>query len=146
MYHCLTAKVYIYTCYVSDISYKFSGGAFCVNLWHGIPLKKIEFDILQGYIKKKFNNSLKSKIKYPDIYRKADLLLCPSPFVYDYSFKSAFKISRNNVVFTPYPRTIALKSQRTGKERKGIYISICADVARCQFKFLKSKYSRFKSN
>ena len=119
MYHCLTAKVYIYTCYVSDISYKFSGGAFCVNLWHGIPLKKIEFDILQGYIKKKFNNSLKSKIKYPDIYRKADLLLCPSPFVYDYSFKSAFKISRNNVVFTPYPRTIALKSQRKGKERKG---------------------------
>src|SRR5690606_2735429 len=29
------------------------------------------------------------------------------------------KISRNNVVFTPYPRTIALKSQRKGKERKG---------------------------
>lgn len=41
---CLRAGVYIYDNYSKDISFWLSGGALKVNLWHGIPLKKIQMD------------------------------------------------------------------------------------------------------
>ena len=40
----LTAKYFVYTHYVSDIGFWFSGRVKLVNLWHGHPLKKIERD------------------------------------------------------------------------------------------------------
>lgn len=41
---CLRAGVYIYDNYSKDISFWLSGGALKINLWHGIPLKKIQMD------------------------------------------------------------------------------------------------------
>ena len=38
---CLRGKVYIFDNYSKDISFWLSGGAVKINLWHGIPLKKI---------------------------------------------------------------------------------------------------------
>ena len=109
-YHALTSKNFIYTCYVSDIGYQYSCGANCINLWHGIPLKKIEFDIESGPLAKKFNATLKSKLKHPEIYRTHDYVLCPSNYVYQYSFKSAFRLQSNQVLNFPYPRSIYLKT------------------------------------
>lgn len=111
-YHALTAKNFIYTCYVSDIGYQYSGGANCINLWHGIPLKKIEFDIQSGPLARKFDGSLISKIKHPEIYRRHNYVLCPSEYVYTYSFKTAFKLGRNKILDYPYPRSIFLKNMQ----------------------------------
>ncbi|MCO8100045.1 CDP-glycerol glycerophosphotransferase family protein [Acinetobacter indicus] len=108
-FHALTSKNFIYTCYVSDIGYQYSRGANCINLWHGIPLKKIEFDIKTGPLTKKFNNSFKSKINHPEIYRRHDYVLCPSEYVYGYSFKSAFQLKLDQILKFPYPRSIYLK-------------------------------------
>ncbi|HGC4783938.1 TPA: CDP-glycerol glycerophosphotransferase family protein, partial [Escherichia coli] len=41
----LNAGIYIYSAYITDISFIASRKAKKVNLWHGIPIKKIEFDI-----------------------------------------------------------------------------------------------------
>lgn len=45
LFYALTAKVYIYDNVISEFSYAvLSGGAVRINLWHGVPLKKINFD------------------------------------------------------------------------------------------------------
>lgn len=41
---CLKAGVYIFDNYSKDISFCLSGGAKKINLWHGLPLKKIQMD------------------------------------------------------------------------------------------------------
>ena len=108
IYYSLRAKVYIYSAYVSDINYFTSGNAICINLWHGIPLKKIEFDIKRGDIAHIFNKSFKSRFLHPWVYRKPDLVLSPSQFVADYSFKKAFEVKESQIILNTYPRVLAL--------------------------------------
>ena len=40
----LRGKLYLYDNYSKDINFWQSGGALKINLWHGIPLKKIQHD------------------------------------------------------------------------------------------------------
>ncbi|MDH5820950.1 CDP-glycerol glycerophosphotransferase family protein [Acinetobacter pseudolwoffii] len=130
-YHALTAKKYIYTCYISDIGYQYSRNAICINLWHGIPLKKIEFDIQQGALSKKFNGSLLSRLKHPEIYRKHDYVLCPSNYIYEYSFASAFKISEAQTLKFAYPRSIFLKNMTKKVTHKNfLYVPTWRDNGR----------------
>jgi CDP-glycerol glycerophosphotransferase (TagB/SpsB family) len=127
-FHALTSQKYIYSCYVSDIGYQYSKGAICINLWHGIPLKKIEFDIKTGPLAKKFNQSKKSKLKHPEIYRKHDYVLCPSNYVFEYSFKNAFQISENQRLSFTYPRSIFLKQmQKKSKKFEYLYVPTWRD-------------------
>ncbi|MFB3855549.1 MAG: CDP-glycerol glycerophosphotransferase family protein [Vicinamibacterales bacterium] len=44
MWVCVRAGVYLYNWYVSDVCFWLSRGALKVNLWHGIPLKRIQWD------------------------------------------------------------------------------------------------------
>jgi len=44
IWYCLRGKVYMYDNYSKDISFWLSGGALKFNMWHGIPLKKIQAD------------------------------------------------------------------------------------------------------
>ena len=50
VWHSLTSKYWFFNSYTSDIFYSFSGGAVCVNLWHGVGLKRIEYNILSGLL------------------------------------------------------------------------------------------------
>ncbi|MGO1966158.1 MAG: CDP-glycerol glycerophosphotransferase family protein [Moraxellaceae bacterium] len=120
--HSLTAKYFIYTCYISDIGFQYSKNAIAINLWHGFPLKKIEFDIKKGPLTQKFNSSIKSKIKHPEIYRSVDYILCPSDFVYSYSYKTAFRVSQTQILRFPYPRSIYLKSLPSSKNAKYVFL------------------------
>lgn len=110
LYFSLVAKVYVFSCYVSDINFFTSRNAVRVNLWHGIPLKKIEFDIrtkpLVDVLK---NASLVRKIISPAVHIKYDFVLAPSQYVADYSFKSAFRVTDENVIIAEYPRVSYLK-------------------------------------
>lgn len=120
--HRLTAKYFIYTCYISDIGYQYSKNAIAINLWHGIPLKKIEFDIKKGPLTRKFDSSIKSKIKHPEVYRPVNYVLCPSEFVYKYSYKTAFKISQDQILDFPYPRNIYLKSLQSPENKNYTFL------------------------
>lgn len=44
IWYCLRGKVYLFDNYSKDISFFLSGRAKKINLWHGIPLKKIQRD------------------------------------------------------------------------------------------------------
>ncbi|EHY5574492.1 CDP-glycerol glycerophosphotransferase family protein, partial [Escherichia coli] len=90
---CYIAKVYIYSNYVSTINFYTSAGAVLVNLWHGTPLKKIEYDISKSPLFNYFKGaSFIIKILMPEKHKKCNFILAPSQFVYDYSFKSAFRV------------------------------------------------------
>lgn len=44
IWYCLRGKIYFFDNYSKDISFWLSGGAVKFNMWHGIPLKKIQAD------------------------------------------------------------------------------------------------------
>ena len=44
IWYCLRGRVYCFDNYSKDISFWLSGGALKFNMWHGIPLKKIQAD------------------------------------------------------------------------------------------------------
>ena len=62
IWHCLRAGVYIYDNYSKDVCFLLSGGAKKFNLWHGIPLKKINRDNLFDYVRNP--RSKREKVKW----------------------------------------------------------------------------------
>lgn len=103
----LRAGVYIYNKNVDDISALLGRGALHVNLWHGIPLKKIGRDaevlpptswrLLSGL--EKINFLLSN-----DARKRDDIFLAPAEFVFDYSFRSAFDLVDQQCIAAGYPR------------------------------------------
>ncbi|MBH0015103.1 CDP-glycerol glycerophosphotransferase family protein [Pseudoalteromonas sp. NGC95] len=91
----LISKKYIYSCYISDINFWTSGGAIKINLWHGIPLKKIEHDIVKGPLSKVFNPTSKfsylcSHLIYPATNVISDVVFYSSEYerkIYETAFK-----------------------------------------------------------
>ena len=120
LYYSLRAKAYIYSAYVSDINFFTSRNALKINLWHGIPLKKIEFDIKSKPLSDIFTDaSLWVKYRRPAQHVKPNLLLATSQHVADYSFKSAFRVEENNMIIATYPRVIDLcKRNKLRKNNK----------------------------
>lgn len=100
---CLIGKVYIFDNYSKDISFWLSGGAIKVNLWHGIPLKKINHDNKFDYArnprnkKEKFIFALRTlSDEKPEHY-----VLTTSDYMKSI-FESAF--ITKNIIVSGYPR------------------------------------------
>lgn len=112
LYHLLTAKVYIYSSYVNNINFFTSGNALLINLWHGIPLKKIEFDISTTPLNKYFKDAnWIMKMMYPHHHKRETLLLCPGEYLYSEIFQSAFKKNKNSIIDANYPRISFIKDK-----------------------------------
>jgi CDP-glycerol glycerophosphotransferase (TagB/SpsB family) len=84
--------------------YFISNKTLSVNLWHGIGIKKMDFDIKTGPLKALFNDSFISRIKRPDIYRKPNFVISSSKYVTKNIFSSAFRVNENNCLNFGYPR------------------------------------------
>lgn len=100
---CLKAGVYVYDNYSKDISFLLSGGALKVNLWHGVPLKKIQMDNIFDKVRHPEN---KLKKLYWSIRRLSDekpedYVLTTSKFLKGI-FSSAF--ATEHVLTSGYPR------------------------------------------
>ena len=111
LYHCLTAGVYIYTEHTSDINRLTSRTAFCVDLWHGVGIKKLYaldpnyFHKYYGFKKEPSEHSFLDRMKVPlHIYRKPDIILCPSHFQCKTLFAPMFQIPEEQMILTGYPR------------------------------------------
>ncbi len=103
------AKCVFYSCFVSEVSFWLTSGAKSVNLWHGLPLKKIEFDITSGEYQKKYAstfswNKLAWLLFNPVSFRRPDIMFSPAS-TFTAIFKSAFRINKGVIVEAGSPRT-----------------------------------------
>jgi len=103
------AKTVFYSCFISEVSFWLSSGAQAVNLWHGLPLKKIEFDINSGEYQRKYAqkfsvNKLAWQLFNPVSFRRPDLMFSPAP-IFTAIFKRAFRMTTGTVIAAGSPRT-----------------------------------------
>jgi CDP-glycerol glycerophosphotransferase (TagB/SpsB family) len=99
------AGSYVVSSYASDVNRWFADGATLVNLWHGVPLKKIERDIDSGPLKLVYEDRQPMKAAFADQMRPPDLLLSPSAFIAERCFTSAFAVPIERCLPYGYPRT-----------------------------------------
>jgi CDP-glycerol glycerophosphotransferase (TagB/SpsB family) len=106
IYHAVTAKYWFVSAYVSDINVHLSRGASLINLWHGIPLKKIEFDIENGPLARCFQKPtfVERFVTAAHLFRRPQWVLSTSDYVTSVSFASAFRIPSERCLSFGYPR------------------------------------------
>lgn len=122
LYYSLIAKVCIFSHYAYDVSFFLSRNSIKVNLWHGIPLKKIEFDATTKPLVDVFAKAnLFSKITNHGARIKCDFVLSPSHYVAEYSFKSAFRVQDENIIIAQYPRVSYLMDCEPLEEYKNYH-------------------------
>lgn len=104
VWQAMRSKYWFVNANTSDILFFASGNATCINLWHGIALKKIEFCIASGeladrYVKKSF----RERFFHPEAFRRPDYLISVSPFQTE-KFAEAFRIPLKRCLHIGYPR------------------------------------------
>lgn len=145
IYYTLRAGLFVFDCHINDINFWLSRGSRKVNLWHGMPIKKI------GAMVKKngefnpyyFNglNGLLSKFFLPWNYinTKVDFLFINSVF-FKNIFSSSFLLDKNKIFITGQPRNDIfykkslfnfsdkevnlIKKTINQKKRKGFFVAL----------------------
>lgn len=108
IWHALTSKYWFFNSYTSDIFYSFSGGAVCVNLWHGIGLKRIEYNILTGPLGDRYQKrNFKEVYYHPQSFRAPDYIVTSTPFQ-THMFSTAFRVPPSRCLEFGYPRNDVL--------------------------------------
>jgi CDP-glycerol glycerophosphotransferase (TagB/SpsB family) len=113
-YYIKHAGAYFYDNYVKDIDFWHSGGALHFNMWHGVPLKKIQHDNRFDRFRnpKGFLQWLNGVPRRLTDEKKHDYILATSEF-YAPVFSGAFKTKK--VIVNGYPRCDMLKELENGK-------------------------------
>lgn len=101
---------FVYGAYPSDVNFWLSRGARLLNLWHGIPLKAIEFDIDSGPLVRVYRSPVWSPLRlaFLDRFVRPDRLVSTSRFLTERCFSPAFRVPPERCVEVGYPRTDAL--------------------------------------
>lgn len=112
-WYALRAGVYLFDCRVADVNAIASRGALRANLWHGVPLKKIEGDIEQPdheLVRARrgpLRTRLWLKLLRPEFTERYDLVLATGPAAAE-RLGSAFGMPAERILTAGYPRTDAL--------------------------------------
>ena len=106
----------------------------CVQLWHGIPIKKIGFDD-EIYRKKRsfLFNALSGFI-----YRRKDDLVIASSEYDKLIYSSAFKVPIVRIEITGAPRNDVLCSGGEGRKRQCIYLPTFRGAPYSEFKYFSA--------
>lgn len=105
----LTSKYWFFNSYTSDIMFCLSGRAVCVNLWHGIGLKRTDFNTISGPMGNRFiRKKPKEVFFHPESFRRPDYLISSAPFQTS-MFAKAFRIPESKCLEFGYPRNSILK-------------------------------------
>lgn len=108
LWFALTSKYWFFNAYSSDIMFCLSGGATLVNLWHGLPMKRIEFGITSGPLADRFvKKTLKERYYHPETFQRPDYLLSASTFFTEI-FAHSFRVSTDRCLTIGYPRNAVL--------------------------------------
>ena len=104
----LRAKYWFVNAYSSDIMYFLSGKAIIINLWHGVGLKRCEFNITSGALADRFvKKTFREQFYHPESFKRPDYLLSSTPFQTS-MFASAFRIPEERCLELGYPRNAIL--------------------------------------
>lgn len=104
----LRAKYWFVNSYTSDIMYCLSGNAVVINLWHGVGLKRCEFNIQNGGLSDRYvRQTFKERFYHPESFRRPDYLLSSTSFQTKL-FASAFRIPQEKCLELGYPRNLIL--------------------------------------
>ncbi|MCC7486328.1 MAG: CDP-glycerol glycerophosphotransferase family protein [Burkholderiales bacterium] len=111
---CLRASIYFFVWTSNDINFFTSRGAVRVNLWHGSPIKRINWDIQHGPLARIYHHPswMESWVRYPDMLQKATYVLARSNYEIDYCLASAFRLPKEQCLNLGHPRLDALLSSR----------------------------------
>lgn len=111
IWYSLRGKVYLYDNYSKDINFWLSGNALKVNLWHGIPLKKIQADNLFDRCRNPLTvwDRWKYALRRISDEKPSHYVLTTSDFLIPI-FSSAFRTKR--VLTSGYPRNDVLISKK----------------------------------
>lgn len=103
IYHQLTASKYFTCTGKDDVAYYLLGNAKHIELWHGIPLKKIMYDdnINNNHKNDDENNLLKKIIKGPESKR---LVVVSTSNKISEIYGSAFRIEKDKILQIGQPR------------------------------------------
>lgn len=102
-YYHLRAKFFVFDQSFEDVNPIFTKGGIKVNLWHGIPLKKIGYHYKDKPSRHWFEKVLRKLLRF-DKDKKNNCILAPS-FFSEKLFKSAFE---QEIIRGPYPRNLFL--------------------------------------
>jgi len=108
-YWSLRAKIFFITHHLFDVNPFVSGGAEVVQLWHGIPLKRIEFDALESPIGHWFLSAREPfgiLLRRAHTFRKAWLVATSKESAE--KLASGLQVPRERVWITGYPRNDCL--------------------------------------
>ncbi|MDA7697248.1 CDP-glycerol glycerophosphotransferase family protein [Gammaproteobacteria bacterium] len=117
----LRANLVICSNGLDDVNEFCSSGSKKIMLWHGIPMKKIEYDHLEiidnglrSNIRRFFSKAIyKNRFLFPFLYPDWDMVISTSSLTQD-RMSSAFKIAKDNVPILGYPRNdVLLSSEHT---------------------------------
>ena len=102
----LKAGKYFYSAYVSDVNHFTCQGSIKFNLWHGLNIKAVEFDIDRGPLKRLFNEPtiIERHVTHSFIFERPSFVLSSTPFVSNKSFISAFRVRKDQMLEFGYPR------------------------------------------
>lgn len=104
VWYALTAKYWFFNAYTSDIMFCLSGGAVCCNLWHGVGIKRIEYNITSGQLARRYQKKdLLDVFFHPQVFRKPDYILSSTPFQTHF-FSTSFRVRPERCWELGYPR------------------------------------------
>ncbi len=107
-WYALTAKYWFFNAYTSDIMFFLSGGAVCINLWHGVGIKRIEYNITTGPLARMYEKKdFKNMFFHPQVFRKPDYVLSSTPFQTHF-FSTSFRVEGKKCLEFGYPRNEVL--------------------------------------
>lgn len=120
LWYALRGKYWFVNSYSSDIAFCLAGRAKIVNLWHGVPMKAIEFGITKGDLAKRYvQRDIRDTFFHPAPFRRPDYMVSTTDF-FDEVFSQSFRINKSQCMQTGCPRNRML---RLPKEEVDTFIS-----------------------
>lgn len=114
----LRSGYWFFNSYVSDILFCLSGTAKRVNLWHGVPIKQIEFDVTSGPLTDRYvKQTFRERFFHPEAFCRPDYILAPSERFVNI-FSSAFRMPKDHCLQVGVvPRNLLLVTSETARQQ-----------------------------
>ncbi len=139
LWYALRGKYWFVNSYSSDIAFCLAGRAKIINLWHGVPMKAIEFGITKGDLAKRYvEKDFWDVFFHPAPFRRPDHMVSTTDF-FDGVFSQSFRISKEQCMQTGCPRNRML---RLPKEEVDTFI---ARYESAETKALVEKIQQYKT-